>query len=174
MDQESLKQDYFVSHSNFKGRREKKRMTLFQGVLKKWLLIFVLCFSTFFTFFPQSKADAATTGLPWNFSYAFDSNLTGATKFYYNANNGRLKIYMNSRTPYDYYSGSFKVTLMRDAPGPDYAVSHAGYPLNDDKTVIFTYQYNGKKLPSGYYYLKFSNSSPWPYTTGKGTASYTR
>ncbi|PFD96781.1 hypothetical protein COE15_20850 [Bacillus cereus] len=36
-------------------------MTLSQGIIKKWLLIFVLCFSMFFVFFPQSKADAASS-----------------------------------------------------------------------------------------------------------------
>lgn len=126
----------------------------------------------------------ATTGLPWYFSYAFDWGLYGATKFYYDSKKGRLKIYMNSRTPYlDYgvlgYSGYFKVTLMRDPTfGGDYAVSHASYPRNDDKTVVYTYQYGGSRLPSGNYWLKFenpklSNNDPPPYITGKGTASYT-
>ncbi|MGG0240511.1 hypothetical protein [Bacillus rhizoplanae] len=36
-------------------------MTLSSGIIKKWLLPFVLCFSMIFAFFPQSKADAATT-----------------------------------------------------------------------------------------------------------------
>ncbi|MBO1583178.1 hypothetical protein [Bacillus sp. XF8] len=36
-------------------------MTLSQGIIKKWLLVFVLCFSIFFAIFPQSKADASGT-----------------------------------------------------------------------------------------------------------------
>lgn len=116
----------------------------------------------------------ATTGLPWYFSYAFDSNLDGATRFYYDSRKGRLKIQMTSRTPYDYYSGYFNVTLMRDpAVGWDYAVSHAAYPRNGKNDVIYTYQYGGSRLPSGYYWLKFGNPKPHPYITGYGNATYT-
>ncbi|PGZ96255.1 hypothetical protein COE51_18665 [Bacillus pseudomycoides] len=41
-------------------------MTLSQGIIKKWLLPFILCFSMIFAFFPQSKAEAA---LAENHSY---------------------------------------------------------------------------------------------------------
>ncbi|MEY8350664.1 hypothetical protein AALF16_20670 [Bacillus cereus] len=34
-------------------------MTLSQGIIKKCLLVFVLCFAMFFAFFPQSKTKAA-------------------------------------------------------------------------------------------------------------------
>ncbi|RJS50264.1 hypothetical protein [Bacillus sp. PK3_68] len=33
-------------------------MTLSQGITKKWVLLFVLCFSMVFTIFPQSEASA--------------------------------------------------------------------------------------------------------------------
>ncbi|WP_156178048.1 hypothetical protein [Bacillus sp. SA1-12] len=121
----------------------------------------------------------ATTGLPWYFSYAFDSNLDGATKFYYDSRKGRLNIYMSSRIPYldygDYgYSGDFKVTLMKIdlINGYSYAVSHAGYLRNKLKSVTFTYQYSGARLSSGYYWLKFSNPKPHHYITGSGKAYY--
>ncbi|MGG0240060.1 hypothetical protein [Bacillus rhizoplanae] len=121
----------------------------------------------------QAITTLATTGLPWYFSYAFDSNLDGATRFYYDSSRGRLKISMTSRTPYGYYSGNFKVTIMRDpAIGWDYAVSHANYPQNGSKDVIYTYQYGGSRLSSGYYWLKFTNPSPWPYITGYGKVTY--
>ncbi|CAG9613804.1 hypothetical protein BACCIP111899_03023 [Bacillus rhizoplanae] len=35
-------------------------MTLSQGIIKKWLLPFILCFLMIFAFFPQSKAEAAS------------------------------------------------------------------------------------------------------------------
>lgn len=140
-------------------------------IIKRWMLMFVLLFSMIFAVFPQSKADAATTSLPWNFSYAFDTNLDGATRFYYDSSKGNLKITMTSSSWYT--SGDFKVTLMKDSV-VDYAVSHAGFPRNGTRTVIFSKQYNGNKLPSGYYWLKFENPHPCPYITGKGTATYTR
>ncbi|MFE5318253.1 hypothetical protein ACFQ88_06055 [Paenibacillus sp. NPDC056579] len=36
-------------------------MTLSQNNAKKWMLLFVLCFSMIFAFFPQSKAEASGT-----------------------------------------------------------------------------------------------------------------
>ncbi|MCP1124301.1 hypothetical protein NKR74_13455 [Bacillus sp. 3103sda1] len=122
----------------------------------------------------ESITAFSTRGLPWYFSYAFDSNLNGATRFYYDSSKGRLKVSLSSRTPYNPgYSGNFRVTIMKDPTvGWDYAVSHADYPRNGSKSVIYTYQYGGSRLPSGYYWLKFTNPHPWPYITGSGSATY--
>ncbi|SFI36490.1 hypothetical protein SAMN04488574_102469 [Bacillus sp. 71mf] len=120
----------------------------------------------------ESITTLTTKSLPWNFTYEFDSNLDGTTRFYYDSNKGRLKIHLKSKSD---ASGDFKVTLMKDPTvGWDHAVSHTNYPRNSSKGVIFTNQYGGSKLSSGYYWIKFENPHPWPYITGSGSAYYTR
>ncbi|SDZ41902.1 hypothetical protein [Bacillus sp. 166amftsu] len=49
-------------------------MTLSQGIIKKCLLVFVLCFAMFFAFFPQSEA-SATGGLPGHAGYVYPTNI---------------------------------------------------------------------------------------------------
>ncbi|PGC45189.1 hypothetical protein COM22_31475, partial [Bacillus wiedmannii] len=49
-------------------------MILSQEIIKKWLLVFVLCFSMFFAFFPQSEA-SATGGLPGHAGYVYPTNI---------------------------------------------------------------------------------------------------
>ncbi|WP_440603132.1 hypothetical protein [Bacillus sp. GB_SG_008] len=51
-------------------------MTLSQGIIKKWLLPFILCFSMIFAFFPQSKVDAATR----TYDYTITSGRTAVSK----------------------------------------------------------------------------------------------
>lgn len=49
-------------------------MTLSQRIIRKWILPFVLCFSMFFAFFPQSEA-SATGGIPGHAGYAYPTNI---------------------------------------------------------------------------------------------------
>ncbi|MFE5430856.1 DUF2690 domain-containing protein [Peribacillus simplex] len=60
-------------------------MTLSQGIIKKWLLLFVLCFSMIFAITPINKASALTYDYtnPYSTGCANKSPITYETKYIY-------------------------------------------------------------------------------------------
>ncbi|MGG0238077.1 hypothetical protein [Bacillus rhizoplanae] len=75
-------------------------MTLSQGIEKKWMLVFVLCFSMLFAFFPQSKADAATM-LDADSTRLYPYSKQAYTEYVYVYAGGQVGVYIDSFNNYD-------------------------------------------------------------------------
>lgn len=75
-------------------------MTLFQGIIKKWLLPFILCFSMIFAFFPQSKAEAATSSDSTRL-YPRTKQPNVYTDYVYVYAGGQVGVYIDSYNDYD-------------------------------------------------------------------------
>ncbi|MBY0599325.1 hypothetical protein [Bacillus bingmayongensis] len=75
-------------------------MTLSQGIIKKWLLVFVLCFSMFFVFFPQSETSAATR-IDSDSTRLYPRSKQSYTEYVYVYAGGQVGVYIDSYNDYD-------------------------------------------------------------------------
>ncbi|MGG0239196.1 hypothetical protein [Bacillus rhizoplanae] len=117
-------------------------MTLSQGIIKKWLLVFILCFSMCFAFFPQSTANAAST------------------TFYETIPAGTGKYSFPCSTPYRYISQSVRVTNLTGAVKISYFQYYDG--------TWHLKAYSGHTLPD---LLRYYDTNPTPYTLSKYSAN---